>query len=683
MTLLGRDLVPMPEKAMREVRGNDVAMIFQDPMTSLNPTMTIGRQIAEPVRIHKQVSKQEATDRAIEVLQLVGMPRPAERLNSYPHQLSGGLRQRVMIAIALACEPKLLIADEPTTALDVTIQAQILDLIDDLRERLEDGRLLITHDMGVIAGRTDRVMVMYAGKIVEGASTPKLFSQMRHPYSEALLDSIPKMDADASIPLYSIPGLPPDLSGEFIGCRFEPRCRNATEKCRVEEPPLLDEGETTSWPASTRSAAPSAPRHDAPRRRRGAEARRIALQRVETLGSRKVIVEVDQLVKEFPVTAGAILQRKVGSVKAVSDVSLRGRERARRSGSSASRAAARRRSDGSWWRSRSQHREPSVFDGQRRDQAGTRRPTARTARLPDHVPGPLRLARPPHARRHDPPRAAQGAGHRVEDRAVGARRRAAARGRPLSKKAIELYPHEFSGGQRQRIGFARALTLNPRLIVADEPVSALDVSIQSQILNMMKALQQTHRLTYIVISHDLAVLKYLSDRIGVMYLGKLVEVGAAKEIYETPAHPYTRGLIDTIPVPDPVLAAAHRRGRHITGELPSAITPPSGCRFRTRCPCRQELCAAEEPPLQSFGGDHMAACHFPLQTAGRDGIDGSDGIWRARRALATALLARRLRRGSRYGCLARFSCRRCDTSSPATQRRCRRTSKASRRASPM
>ena len=206
VNLLGRELVKLPEKQMREVRGNDVAMIFQDPMTSLNPTMTVGRQIAEPVRIHKHVSKQEATDRAIEVLQLVGMPRPAERLASYPHQLSGGLRQRVMIAIALACEPKLLIADEPTTALDVTIQAQILDLIDELRDRLKMAVLLITHDMGVIAGRTDRVMVMYAGKIVESAPTRSLFSEMRHPYSEALLDSIPKLNADASVPLYSIPG---------------------------------------------------------------------------------------------------------------------------------------------------------------------------------------------------------------------------------------------------------------------------------------------------------------------------------------------------------------------------------------------------------------------------------------------------------------------------------------------
>ncbi len=609
MTLLGRDLVPMPEKVMREVRGNDVAMIFQDPMTSLNPTMTIGRQIAEPVRIHKQVSKQEATDRAIEVLQLVGMPRPAERLNSYPHQLSGGLRQRVMIAIALACEPKLLIADEPTTALDVTIQAQILDLIDDLRDRLRMAVLLITHDMGVIAGRTDRVMVMYAGKIVEGASTPKLFSQMRHPYAEALLDSIPKMDADASIPLYSIPGLPPDLSGEFIGCRFEPRCRNATEKCRVEEPPLLDEGENHLVACFNPVGSTSAPRHSL-RVVDAEEARRIALQRVQTLASRKVILKIDHLVKEFPVTAGAILQRKVGSVKAVSDVSFAVRE-----GETFGLVGESGCGKTTVGRLVVALEKPTsgaiLFDD--KDVTKMGRSDLRRGRRDFQI-----MFQDPYASL-DPrmrvgtilrePLKVQGIGSRTEQwERVGALLREVG----LSKKSIELYPHEFSGGQRQRIGFARALTLNPRLIVADEPVSALDVSIQSQILNMMKALQQAHRLTYVVISHDLAVLKYLSDRIGVMYLGKLVEVGAAKEIYETPAHPYTRGLIDTIPVPDPVLAAAHR-GVHISGELPSAITPPSGCRFRTRCPYNQEICAVEEPALQSFGGDHLAACHFPLQ----------------------------------------------------------------------
>jgi len=608
VTLLGRELVQMPEKEMREVRGNDVAMIFQDPMTSLNPTMTIGRQIAEPVRIHRQVSKQEATDRAIEVLQLVGMPRPAERLESYPHQLSGGLRQRVMIAIALACEPKLLIADEPTTALDVTIQAQILDLIDDLRDRLRMAVLLITHDMGVIAGRTDRVMVMYAGKIVEGASTRTLFAEMRHPYAEALLDSIPKMDADASIPLYSIPGRPPDLTGEFAGCRFEPRCRNATEQCRTEEPPLVDQ-QDHSVACFNPVGSATAPRL-AMRVVDAEEARRIALARAQELTSRKVIIQIDRLVKEFPVTAGAVLQRKIGSVKAVSDVSFAVREG--ETFGLVGESGCGKTTIGRLVVALEKPTSGAIhFDG--KDVTKLRRGELRRGRRDFQI-----MFQDPYASL-DPrmrvgtilrePLKVQSIGSRTEQwERVGELLHEVG----LSPKSIDLYPHEFSGGQRQRIGFARALTLNPRLIVADEPVSALDVSIQSQILNMMKALQHAHRLTYIVISHDLAVLRYLSDRIGVMYLGKLVEIGGAKEIYEQAAHPYTRGLIDTIPVPDPVLAAA-RRGRHISGELPSAINPPSGCRFRTRCPHAQEICAAEEPPLQSFGGDHLAACHFPLQ----------------------------------------------------------------------
>ena len=247
--LLGRDLATLDEREMGKVRGNEVALIPQDPLTSLNPTMTLGRQITEAVMLHRDVSKQEARNRALEVLTMVEMPRPAERLGQYPHELSGGLRQRVMIAMGLACEPKLLIADEPTTALDVTIQAQILDLIDELRERLRMAVVLITHDMGVIAGRTDRVAVMYAGKIAEEATTRRLFEDMRHPYSEALLASVPKVDQDPDERLLSIAGLPPDLSRSITNCRFAPRCQYATDRCREEDPPLdpvtsgLDPGE--------------------------------------------------------------------------------------------------------------------------------------------------------------------------------------------------------------------------------------------------------------------------------------------------------------------------------------------------------------------------------------------------------------------------------------------------------
>jgi peptide/nickel transport system ATP-binding protein len=237
--LQGRELVGLRDTELRRIRGNEIAMIFQDSQSSLNPTQSVGTQVAEPVRLHRGASKKEARERALEVLNLVGLPRPQERLEDYPHQLSGGLRQRVMIAIALACEPKLLIADEPTTALDVTIQAQILSLLDDLKTRLGMATLLVTHDMGVVAGRADRINVMYAGRMVETTETRELFAGMRHPYTQALLGSIPRLDQDNTKALFSIPGLPPDLTKPPVGCRFAPRCRLADEdRCRTQEPPL-------------------------------------------------------------------------------------------------------------------------------------------------------------------------------------------------------------------------------------------------------------------------------------------------------------------------------------------------------------------------------------------------------------------------------------------------------------
>jgi oligopeptide/dipeptide ABC transporter ATP-binding protein len=431
---------------------------------------------------------------------------------------------------------------------------------------------------------------------------------MRHPYAEALLDSIPKMDADATSPLYSIPGAPPDLGREFTSCRFEPRCRNATERCRESEPPLIDEG--NHLVACYNQVGTSTAARRSIRVVDAAESARIIAERAADLATRKVVVEVDQIVKEFPVTAGAVLQRKVGTVKAVSNVSFAVREG--ETFGLVGESGCGKTTIGRLIVALEKPTSGSIrFDG--KDVTRLKRSALRRNRRDFQI-----MFQDPYSSL-DPrmrvgtilrePLKVQRIGSRAEQ---WERVNALLHEVGLAPKAVDLYPHEFSGGQRQRIGFARALTLNPRLIVADEPVSALDVSIQSQILNMMKALQEAHRLTYIVISHDLAVLRFLSDRIGVMYLGKLVEVGAAKHVYEQAAHPYTRGLIDTIPVPDPIAAAA-RRGQHITGELPSALTPPSGCRFRTRCPFAQEICAAEEPPLQSFGDDHLAACHFPLQ----------------------------------------------------------------------
>jgi oligopeptide/dipeptide ABC transporter ATP-binding protein len=607
-----RELVGLPDNELRKIRGNEIAMIFQDPLTSLDPTKTVGYQVAEPVRLHRNVTRAEAMERAAEVLSLVGLPKPRERLKDYPHQLSGGLRQRVMIAMALSCEPKLLIADEPTTALDVTIQAQILKLLDDLKTRLGMAMLLITHDMGVIAGHADRVNVMYAGRIVETAEADNLFTHMHHPYTQALLGSIPRLNQDASQRLLNIPGLPPDLTRPPEGCRFAARCGKATDKCRAEEPALTGEAgdhlfacwhpvdgpvgssngtKTATTVATDRPAAEAATGPD-------------------QVMPGNVLLEVRNVVKEYPITAGAILQRKAGAVHAVSDVSftvnagetfgLVGESGCGKTTIGKLIVALEHPNSGNVLLS---GRDVSALRGNElrkyrkhlqlmfQDPYSSLDPRMRVGAI---IREPLTIQKIGSRQEQD---------QRVYDLLdeVG-----------LPRNAVERYPHEFSGGQRQRIGLARALTLNPQVIVADEPVSALDVSIRAQVLNLMKRLQADHDLTYIVISHDLAVVKYMATRIGVMYLGKLVELGSGDDIYQRAAHPYTAGLIATIPVPEPQIART-RRGAGISGELPSPINPPSGCRFRTRCPLAQEICSVEEPELRSFGPGHVAACHFPLQ----------------------------------------------------------------------
>ena len=611
--LEGKELVGLPKEDLQHIRGNEIAMIFQDPLTSLDPTKSIGYQVAEPVRLHRGASKDEAMERAAEVLGLVGLPKPRERLSDFPHQLSGGLRQRVMIAMALTCEPKLLIADEPTTALDVTIQAQILALLDDLKERTGMAMLLITHDMGVIAGHADRIHVMYAGRMVESTNTSLLFSHMRHPYTQSLLASIPRLSQDNTQRLLNIPGIPPDLSNPPDGCRFAARCSRATDKCRVDEPPLTGESADhlfSCWHPVNGPLALNAEKPASPAVSAVAVAERDADDAVDPAANGTPLLEVRNLVKEFPITSGAILQRKVGSVKAVSDVSftvhagetfgLVGESGCGKTTIGRMVVALEQPSSG---QVSLRGVNVSALSG------GALRKTRRDLQLMFQDPYSSLDPRMRVGAIIGEPLAIQHVGTRQEQRArvyelldeVG-----------LPRNAVERYPHEFSGGQRQRIGLARALTLNPRVIVADEPVSALDVSIRAQVLNLMKRLQADYDLTFIVISHDLAVVKYMANRIGVMYLGKLVELGSGEDIYHRAAHPYTAGLIATIPVPEPVEARATAKVG-IKGELPSPVNPPSGCRFRTRCPFAQDLCAQEEPPLRSFGPGHMAACHFPLQ----------------------------------------------------------------------
>ena len=605
----GTELTGLTEADLRRLRGNDIALISQDPMSSLNPTRTIGSQLREAYRIHTRVSHRAASQRALEVLGLVGMPRPAERLGDYPHQLSGGMRQRAMIAIGLICGPKLLIADEPTTALDVSIQAQILTLIDDLRSRLSMGVLLITHDMGVIAGHTDRVAVMYGGRVAEQADTAALFRDPRHRYTQALLRSMPTLEQDRGAGLATIPGTPPALIGLPPMCRFAPRCQFAADDCRAMDPPLAQTGPGHEFScfhpaeaeAGTVTLAPAPKPAPTPTPRSAAAA------------ADEPLIELTGLVKRFHLPASVPFQRG-RVVQAVSDVSLS--VRAGETFGIVGESGCGKTTLGRMIVGLERPTSGSVaFDG--RDLGSLRGADFRRRRRD------LQMMFQDSAAALDPrmrvgsligePLAVQHVGTRCDRLATVAELLDAV---GLPRDAGRRYAHEFSGGQRQRIAMARALALNPRVIVADEPVSALDVSVQAQILNLMRSLQQRFGLTYVVISHDLSLLKYLADRVGVMYLGALVEVGDSAEVYDAPRHPYTAGLIESIPVPDPARERAKSSRPTLGGELPSALRPPSGCRFRTRCPLATARCAEETPALRASDGRHAVACHYPLaQTA--------------------------------------------------------------------
>ena len=517
--------------------------------------------------------------------------------------------------------------------------------------------ILITHDMGVIAGRADRTVVMYAGQVVETADTSELFEHMRHPYTEALLASIPQLDQDKTQRLYSIPGIPPDLTHPPEACRFAARCAYATELCVRVEPPLGGPDPAhpfaCHYPRSTSieeiagagdviaaaaAALVESKKSEASEEERAVFEEVLAAADVSRDGETGVVappnghapgvviseratpspylpeqvpvLEYRHVSKEFIVTAGAILQRKLGSLKAVTDVSL-----TIESGETIGIVGESGCGKTTLGRMGVALEVPTegevVFKGMDLASLSTRqlRTTRRSLQLMFQDPYASLDPRMRVDTIIGEPLVIQGG---MDSKTRQARVRELLEEVGLSRKALSLYPHEFSGGQRQRIGLARALALNPAVIVADEPVSALDVSIRSQILNLMKRLQRQHGLTYLFISHDLSVVRYLADRIGVMYLGKLIEMGTGDDIYNRPAHPYTAGLLATVPVPKPSVERA-KKGAAIKGELPSPLHPPSGCRFRTRCPRAQQRCADEVPGMTPFGGQHVAACHFPLQ----------------------------------------------------------------------
>lgn len=622
----GTDLVSCSEQEMLAVRGSRIGYIFQDPMTSLNPTMTIGRQVAEPYRVHEHASREMARKRAVEILGQVGLPRPRERLDEFPHQLSGGLRQRVVIAMALVCDPVLLIADEPTTALDVTIQAQLLDLLENLQQQLGMAMVLITHDMGVIAGRTDRVAVMYAGRVVETGPTAQVFAASRHPYTEALLASIPRTGHDEARELFSIPGVPPDLKNPSSYCRFAPRCAYATEACMTTDPVL--EGSAQHLAACIHSesvgsvvlhegALKRAPRGSPPQGAVDADGTRDAIQTLEA-----PLLRLRDVCKEYPLGSALLSGRRGSAVHAVSDVSfdvvagevfgIVGESGCGKTTLGRMIAAHEMPTSGSI---ELHGRDLSTLRG------AELRKTRRNLQMMFQDPYSSLDPRMRVGAIVEEPLRVQGMGRKAERR-QRVQELLSDVGLPAS--AVDRYPHEFSGGQRQRIGLARALALKPKIIVADEPVSALDVSIRSQVLNVMQRLRAEHALTYLLISHDLSVVRFLADRIAVMYLGALVELSPSERMFEQPAHPYTAGLLEAIPVPEPEVERS-KRSRKISGELPSAVDPPSGCRFRTRCDRATDRCAAERPLLADFGGGQLAACHFPLRPPAGLGRAGATG----------------------------------------------------------
>ena len=592
-----RELVGASDAVLRQVRGAGIAMIFQDPMTALNPVLRVGPQIVEQIQAHDPMSGAAARDRATELLGRVGIPRPEERFAAFPHELSGGMRQRVMIAMAMSCSPRVLVADEPTTALDVTIQAQILEQIRELQTETGAGVLVITHDLGVVADIADRVAVMYGGRIVEEGTLDEVFYDPQHPYTWGLLGSITRVDRPRPARLPSIGGQPPSLLDPPEGCHFRARCPHAHDAC------------ATTPPLEVRAGHPDRCWLDPADKRRLREVGgRIGLTAPEAAGRRhrepeETLLDVEGLEQYFKVRRGG--GKRVHAVDGVT-LSLRegqtlGLVGESGCGKSTLARALVRLSEPSGGTLR--YRGEDVTRAGRRDLRALRGDVQMVFQDPYASLNPRKsvsqIIAAPLRRRGVPREEAEGrVGELLEQVGLGA-------------EHLDRYPHEFSGGQRQRIGLARALAVRPRLVLLDEPVSALDVSVQAQIVNLLDDLQQELGLTYLFVAHDLAVVRHVSDVIAVMYLGKVVELSPAEELYERPIHHYTSGLLASIPVPDPRLSRARSRVA-VEGEVPNPIDPPSGCRFHPRCPAATDVCRTTEPPLTAHHDGHLAACHHPL-----------------------------------------------------------------------
>lgn len=601
--LNGAELLSLPESAMRKVRGNHIGMIFQEPMLSLNPVMTTGAQIEEVLLQHSSLRGAAAQARILELLHQVGIPDPARRIKEYPFQFSGGMKQRVMIAMALAGKPALLIADEPTTALDVTIQAQVLDLMRNLQQQENMAILLITHDLGVVAEMAHRIAVMYAGEIIETADRETFFQSPAHPYSHKLFAALPARKKRHR-KLVVIQGNVPVLSKIFTGCRFADRCDYAWEKCHQVIPPwvevspqhhvrchLYPEHSIKSLFGAVHIAADNLSA-DAP---------------VSSQDAENLLLRVNNLKVHFPMHKG-LLKRTTGYIKAVDGVSLHishGKTLALVGESGCGKTTV----------GKSIMQLIPVTAGSI---------LVQDEELTELNRGQLLKKRAEFQIIFQDPYSSLNPRMRIIE-IIEEGIRSLSTDKSLAKEAIEhhvdtlliqvglpaeakwRYPHEFSGGQRQRIAIARALAVNPQLLICDEPTSALDVSVQAQILNLLKTLQQERKLAYLLITHNIAVVDYLADEIAVMYLGRIVESGRTEAVLDNPKHPYTQALLSAIPAYEP---GTQREVIRLQGEPPSPADVPQGCYFHPRCPHIMPICRKIYPEISRFNTNHTTYCHL-------------------------------------------------------------------------
>ncbi|MVA76633.1 dipeptide ABC transporter ATP-binding protein [Auraticoccus sp. F435] len=627
--LHGEEILDRDDAAMSKLRGKAMSMVFQDPLSALTPVYTVGDQIVEAIQLHRPMPAAQAWKEAVELLDLVGIPNPQARVRSFPHEFSGGMRQRAMIAMAIANDPDVIIADEPTTALDVTIQAQVLEVLKRAQRETGAAVIMITHDLGVVAGMADRVTVMYAGRPVEQGSVDDIYYRPQMPYTIGLLGSVPRLDAAERQPLATVEGNPPSVVNLPPGCPFAPRCPLAEEQCWTTEPALVEHSgslarRVTAGPDSEAAtvAGHAAACHLADRVVRDglrytdifpvAEHAWSALEQVPR-EQRQPVLQISGLKRHYPLMKGAVLRRRVGTVYAVDGIDLEVREGETlglvgESGCGKSTTLMEvlnflPPTDGTIT---VLGKNPAALRGRARKEL--RRDLQIVFQDPMASLDPRMtvfdlIAEPLKA--HGWSKADTAA--RVEElmATVG-----------LDPSHVNRYPGQFSGGQRQRIGIARALALKPKLLVLDEPVSALDVSIQAGVINLLDQLKAELGLSYLFVAHDLAVIRHIADRVAVMYLGSIVEHGDVDQVYDNPRHPYTQALLSAIPIPDPETERTRERIL-LRGELPSPADPPSGCKFRTRCPRKlalpesdQERCVTEPPPLLPVGTDHTSACHF-------------------------------------------------------------------------